>query len=156
MRPQLIHNKTLLLASLKMSHHMMKVKRPYTELEGVVLPCLEIAADLIHGRTKAVDKIKQIPFSGTTVGRRCAVISADLNQQLIQKILKAPSFGIQLDKSTEISNESQLMVFCRFPDVEANRIVEHYLFCHPVGEKATFEAIFNTINELFEKEGLDW
>ena len=72
MRPQLIHNKKLLLASLKMSNHMMKVKRPYTEFERVVLPCLEIAADLIPGGTKAVDKIKQIPLSDTTVGR-CAV-----------------------------------------------------------------------------------
>ena len=133
MRPQLIHNKKLLLASLKMSHHMMKVKRPHTELERVVLPCLEIA-DLIHGR-KAVDKIKQIPLSDTTVRPQCAVISADLKQQLIRKILEAPSFGIQLDKSTDISSESQLMVFCRFPDVEANRIVEYYLFCHAVREK---------------------
>ena len=48
------------------------------------------------------------------------------------------------------------MVFCRFLDVEANRIVEHYLFCHPVGEKATSEAIFNIMNEFFGKERLDW
>ena len=67
MRPQLIHNQKLLLASLKMSHHMMKVKCPYIELERMVLLCLEIAADLIHGRTKAVDKIKQTPLSNTTV-----------------------------------------------------------------------------------------
>ena len=78
MRPQLIHNKKLLLASLKMSHHTMKVKRPYTELERVALPCSEIAADLIHGGTKAVDKIKQITLSDTTVGRRCAVISGGI------------------------------------------------------------------------------
>ena len=84
----------------------MKVKRPYTELERVVLPCLEIAADLIHGGTKAVDKIKQIQLSDTTVGRRYAVISADLKQQLIQKILKAPSFVMQLDESTDINSES--------------------------------------------------
>ena len=151
MRPQLIHHKKLLLASLKMSHHMMEVTRPYTELERVVLVCLE--TDLIHGGTKAVDKIKEIPLSNTTVGRRCAVISADLKQQLIRKILKALSFGIQLDESTDISSESQLMVFCGFPEVEANRIVEHYLFCHPVEEKATSEAIFNTMNEFFESEG---
>ena len=69
--------------------------------------------------------------------------------------MKAPSFGIQLDESTNISSESQLMVFCRFPDIEANRIVEHYLFCHPAGEKAIFEAIFNTMNEFFEKEESD-
>nr|XP_039261568.1 zinc finger BED domain-containing protein 5-like [Styela clava] len=48
------------------------------------------------------------------------------------------------------------MVFCRFPDIKSNRIVEHYLFCQPVGEKATAEAIFNKINEFFEEEGLDW
>ena len=50
-------DKNLLLASLKMSHHMMKVKRPYTELKRVMLPCLEIAADLIHGGEKEVNKI---------------------------------------------------------------------------------------------------
>ncbi|XP_077974548.1 zinc finger BED domain-containing protein 5-like [Styela clava] len=134
----------------------MKVKRPYTELERVVLPCLEIVADLIHGGTKAVDKVKKIAVSDTTVWRRCAVISADLKEQLIQKLLEASSFGIQLDESTDISSESQLMVFCRFPDIKSNRIVEHYLFCQPVEEKATAEAIFNKINEFFEEEGLDW
>ena len=51
-------DKNLLLASLKMSHYMMKIKRPYTELERVVLPCLEIAADLIHVGEKEVNKIK--------------------------------------------------------------------------------------------------
>jgi len=79
-----------------------------------------------------------------------------LKQQLIQKLSKAPSFGIQLDESTDISSEYQLMVFCRFPDLDANRIVEHYLFCQPVGERATAEAIFKKMNEFFEKEGLDW
>jgi len=48
------------------------------------------------------------------------------------------------------------MVFCRFPDLDTNRIVEHYLFCQPVGERATAEAIFKKINEFFEKEGLNW
>ena len=153
---QVTQNKNMLLASLRMSHHMMKAKRPYTELERVVLPCLEIAAELIHGRKKAVDKIKQIPLSDTTVGRRCAILSEDLKQQLINKLLKAPSFSIQLDESTDITSEAQLMVFCRFPDAEAKRIVEHYLFCKPVGEKATAEAIFQKMNDFFEREGLDW
>ena len=57
---------------------MMKVKRPYTEHERVVLPRLEIAADLIDGGEKEVNKIKQIPLSNTTVARRCSVISADI------------------------------------------------------------------------------
>ena len=76
-------DKNLLLASLKMSHHIMKVKRPYTELERVELPCLEIVADLIHGGEKEVNKIKQILFFDTTVARRCAVISANIKKQLL-------------------------------------------------------------------------
>ena len=74
---QSTQDQNLLLASLKMSHHMIKVKRPYTELERVVLPCLEIAADLIHNGEKEVNKIKLLPLSDTTVARRCSVISAD-------------------------------------------------------------------------------
>ena len=98
-------DKSLLLASLKMLHHVMKIKRPYTELEHVVLPCLEIAEDLIRGDEKDVNKIKQIPLSDITVARRCSVISADIKEQLIQKILQASSFGIQLDENTDITRK---------------------------------------------------
>ena len=75
-----------------------------------MLPCLEIAADLIQGGEKEVNKIKQIPLSDTTVAQRCAVISADIKEQLIQKILKASSFGIQLNKNTDITIGGQYRV----------------------------------------------
>ena len=48
------------------------------------------------------------------------------------------------------------MAFCRFPDIETNRIVEHYLFCKPFGVRATVETIFQKLNKFFEKEKLDW
>ena len=153
---QSTQDKNLLLASFKMSHHMMKVKRPYTELERVVLPCLEIAADLIHGGEKKVKKIKQVPLSDTSVARRSSVISADIKEQLIQKILKVSSFAMQLDESTDITSEAQLMVFCRFPGIQTNRIVELYLFCQPVGVRATAKTIFHKLNEFFKKERPDW
>ena len=122
----------------------------------MVLPCLEIAANLIHGSKKEVNKIKQIPFSDITVAQRYAVISADIKEQSIQKILKASSFGIQLDETTDITSEAQLMVLCRFPDIENNRKVEHYLFCQPVGVRATADTIFQKLNEFFKKEKLHW
>lgn len=34
--------------------------------ESVVLPCLEVASDLLHGGKGAVKKVKQIPLSDTT------------------------------------------------------------------------------------------
>ena len=47
------------------------------------------------------------------------------------------------------------MVFCKLPDIETNRIVKHYLFCQPVGIRATTKTIFQKLNEFFEKK-LDW
>ena len=48
------------------------------------------------------------------------------------------------------------MVFCRFPNIKTNRIVEHYLFCELVGVRATAETIFQKFNEFLKKERLDW
>ena len=87
-------NKELLLASFKMNHVVLKSKRLYTELESVVLPCFKVAADLIHGGKEAVKKVSKISLSDTTVSRRFQIIATDLEDQLIQKLKKAPSFAI--------------------------------------------------------------
>ena len=54
-----------------------------------------------------------------------------------------------------MTRKAQLIVFCRFPDIETNRIVEHYLFCQLFEVRATAEMIFQKLNEFFEKERLD-
>ena len=53
---QVKNGNELVLASLKMAHVVMKRKRQYTELESVVLPCLEIAADILHGGKRLLAK----------------------------------------------------------------------------------------------------
>ena len=68
------------------------------------------------------------------------------------EIIKSPSFGIQLDESTNISRKSHLMVFCRFPDIEDKKMVKHYLLCQPV-EKATAEAIFKKSTSFSKNRG---
>jgi len=42
-----------------LAYIIMKRKLSYTELQSVVLPCLEITAYTLHGK-KAIDKIRQI------------------------------------------------------------------------------------------------
>jgi len=41
---------------------VMPRKHPYTELETVVLPCLKINTDILHG-VKNVHKVRKIPLS---------------------------------------------------------------------------------------------
>ena len=88
-----------------MTHIVLKSKRPYTELESVVLPCLKVAADLIYGGKEAVKKVSKISLSDTSVSRRSQVIATDLEDQLIEKLKKAPSFAIQLDETTDVSSQ---------------------------------------------------
>ena len=145
----------LVLASLKMAHVVMKRKRPYTELESV-LPCLEIAADILHGGKKAVSKVREIPLSDNTTKRRCDDISKDLLKQPVIKLKKSPAYDLQLDETTDISDNQQLIVCCRFVDTEAKTTVEHYLCCVKVGVSATAQSMFDKLNEFIEKHDLDW
>ena len=120
-------SKDVLLASFMMAPVVLKSKRPYTELEAVILPCLKIAADLIHGSKEAVDEVSKISLSETTVYCRCQSIATDLEDQLIEKLKQAPSFAIQLDETTDVFSEAQLIVFCRFANIASKKITEHYL-----------------------------
>ena len=62
--------KDILLASFMMAHVVLKSKLPYAEPESVLLPCLKVAADLIHSG-KAANKVSKISLSDTTIFRRC-------------------------------------------------------------------------------------
>ena len=139
-----------------MTHVVLKSKRPYTELESVVLPCLKVAADLIHGGKKAVKKVSKISLYDTTVSRRSQISATDLEDQLIQKLKKAPSFAIQLDKTTDVVSQALLIVVCRFADTACEKITEHYLFCKPLGVETTANAIFGTLDEYIKQKGLNW
>ncbi|XP_076061598.1 zinc finger BED domain-containing protein 5-like [Oratosquilla oratoria] len=125
------------------------------ELENVVLPCLEVAADLIHGGKEAVKKMKQISLSDTTISRRSVMLADDMREQHVKKLRLASSFGIQLDETTEIGGEAQLIVYCRFPDLEEKTIVEHYLCCPQLGLETTAHNIFQKLYDFIVEEGID-
>ena len=72
-----------MLASLKIAYIVVKRKRPYTKLESIFLPCLEIAADILHRGKKAVSKVREIPLSDHTTKHKCDDILKDLLKQLV-------------------------------------------------------------------------
>jgi hypothetical protein len=62
----------------------------------------------------------------------------------------AKQFAHQLDESTDIPNEAELVAFVRVPDkVE---IVEHILFCKSLKRIATGRAVFEVINDFFNEQ----
>ncbi|XP_064085393.1 protein FAM200A-like [Macrobrachium nipponense] len=136
-------------------YKLPREKKPFTELENVVLPCLEVAADLIHGGKDAVKKVKQIPLSDT-ISRRSVMLADDLKEQLVKKLRLAASFGIQPDETTDIGGKAQLIVYGRFPDLEEKTIVEHYLCCLQLGVGTTAHNIFQKLHDFIIEEGIDW
>ncbi|XP_065668077.1 zinc finger BED domain-containing protein 5-like [Hydra vulgaris] len=63
--------------------------------------------------TEYVTKLNAISLSNDSVHRRIADMSADIIDQIFQEIKAAPLpiFSIQLDKSTDVANCSQLLVY---------------------------------------------
>lgn len=61
--------------------------------------------EIIHGKQYG-DKLKCIPLSANTVGRRIENIAEDLKKQVLEQITQCGRFAIQLDESTDVSNVS--------------------------------------------------
>ena len=80
-----------------------------------------------------VEQVKNISLSDTTKARKCILVAKDSKEQLLEKLCDCTSFGLQLDESVDVSGKAQLLVYCRFPDVNSNKMSEHMVFCDPVG-----------------------
>ncbi|XP_067231521.1 zinc finger BED domain-containing protein 5-like [Chanodichthys erythropterus] len=81
-------------------------------------------------------------------------MAEDIVTQVVEKLKQATSFALQLDESTDISGESQLVAFVRYKDKD--EIDEHILFCKPMLGKTTGEDIFNAVDSFFTEHSLDW
>jgi hypothetical protein len=74
--------------------------------------------------------------------------------KLWKKTVLVKQFVVQLDESTDISNEYELVAFVRVPDkVE---IVEYILFCKSLKGNATGRAVFEVINDFFNEQKIKW
>jgi hypothetical protein len=117
----------------------------------VVPSAIKIASVMFDDKT--VSQIEAIPCSDNTVQRRTAEMAADVTDQVVEKTMLARQFALQLDGSTDISNEAELVAFVTVPDkVE---IVEHVLFSKSVKGNATGRAVFEVIND-FNEQKIKW
>ena len=83
----------LLLTSHRLSHHILKTKKPFTLAEEVIKPALQIVTEqLLDKETER--RLQNIPLSDTTVSRRGFDMAEDLLEQLLYKIGKAPCCGL--------------------------------------------------------------
>ena len=143
----------LVVSSFKIAHQLMVAKKPFTLAENVIKPCLEIVARELHGGA-AKTEVKKLSLSDNSMQRRCALIADSLKEQVLAKLHDAPCFGLQLDETTDITREAQLIVYVRFPDKKSDLIEDHYLYCIPVGVDTTAASIFSNVDHFFREHSI--
>ena len=80
------------------------------------------------------------------------MIAEDMKQQLIAKLIEALCFASQFDKTTDITNHAQLIVYCRFPNKSVGQIVKHFFVVFLLDCKLLGKFIFSKLDEFFQHE----
>ena len=75
---------------------------------------------------KASQTMEQISLSNDTIKLQIHDVSENIETKVISKIIFSPVFAIQLDKTIDVSNFSQLLVYIRY--IADERINEEFLF----------------------------
>jgi len=63
-------------------------------------------------------------------------------------------FSLQLDESTDVAGQANLLAFVRF-ELNGN-IEEEMLFCQSLSTKTTGEEIFKSVDSFIKENEVDW
>ena len=74
--------------------------------------------------------------------------------QPTEKLRYTDAFELQLDKSTDVSKDAQLLAFVRF--VDQNEMQEKFLFCKHLPEHTTSAEIFKVIDAFSRENDNSW
>jgi len=125
------------------SLHAVKCKTPYAHVGERVIPsAIEISPILfMFDKKKLLHKLNTCCDS--TVLRRIVEMAAGVTNKVVETIMQAKQFFLQLDECTDISTAARLTVFVQVPvGVE---ILERVLCYKSPQENATRRAVFQVI-----------
>ena len=140
-------------ASYQVAKLIARQEKPHTIGEELIKPaCLEIVG-LMLGQKEA-EEVRKVSLSAETIKRRIGDMSEDLLETLLNKLKTSGKFSLQIDETTDIKKQAQLLAVVRF--VDGNAITEEYLFCKKLPERTTGQDIFRVTNEFFTAHGIHW
>ncbi len=146
-------SKQCLEASYVVAKRIGKLGKPHTIAETLILPAAQDMCRIMIGDSAAA-KLGAVPLSNDTVARRIEDMSNDIREQLIEFVKKSPYYALQLDESTDIAGQAQLLTYVRY--LRDKAIEEDVLFCRPLQSHTTGEAIFNVLDIFICENGLAW
>ncbi|XP_045404256.1 zinc finger MYM-type protein 6 isoform X1 [Lemur catta] len=151
----LLVEKSLVKASYLIAFQIAASKKPFSVAEELIKPYLVEMCSEVWG-SSAGDKMKTIPLSNNTIGHRIDELSADIEDQLIQKVRESKWFALQIDESSEISDITLFFCYIRFIDYDCSDIKEELLFCMEMPSEISGFEIFELINKYIGSKSLNW
>ncbi len=140
------------LASNEVAHLMARHGKLFTEGE-LIKECLVKVANIIC--PEKMQDFKNISLSRNTVARRIEDLSANLKEQVTDKIPTFDFYSIACDESTDSTDTAQLLIFLR--GVDSNFCIsEELLDMKSLKSTTTGKYIFETVSYAIESINLPW
>lgn len=97
-------------ASYKVSLLITKAGKPHSIEDNLVKPDAKMMANALFGG-KAINKMKRIPLFNDTIQWCIKSMAECLKDQLVTPLPQSQFFSQQLDESTDMGNEENLLCF---------------------------------------------
>ncbi|XP_016407553.1 general transcription factor II-I repeat domain-containing protein 2-like [Sinocyclocheilus rhinocerous] len=140
------------LASYEVAHLIARHGKPFTEGE-LIKECLMKVATIIC--PEKMQDFKNISLSRNTVGRRIEDLSANLKEQVTDKVPTFDFYSIACDDSTDSTDTAQLLIFLRGVDSDFC-ISEELLEMKSLKSTTTGKYLFEAVSCAIENMNLPW
>lgn len=91
---------------------LTQCKKPHTIAEELVLPAIMDMCKIMINEESAI-KLKTISLSDSIIRRRIEAMATNVKEHLIEKPRSVERFPIQIDETTDITTDAQLLTFVR-------------------------------------------
>lgn len=147
------NNEKAVLASYEVALMIAKKGQSHTIGEQLIIPAVKVMTNIMFG-DKYSKEMSLISLSNNTVKRRIDEMAANVKEMLIDRVRSSEYFALQLDESTDISDNANLLCYVRYE--HDNQIHEDMLFCKAVPLHTTSEALFEVLNNFISDNGIVW
>ncbi|XP_025407292.1 zinc finger BED domain-containing protein 5-like [Sipha flava] len=121
------NNERAVTASYQVPLLVAKSGKPHTIVEELILPAAKIMVSAMLG-DKASNELSTVSLSNNTVKNRIVEMSENIKEQLISNIKTSKFYSLQLDESTDICNDANLLAYVRYEN--HNTITEDFFILH--------------------------
>lgn len=146
-------NENLVMASYEISKLIAENGYSHTVGEKLIMPVLKIVTSRVFEK-KQENQLKLLSLSNNTVKRRIVDMAEHIQATLIQRVQLSQFFALQVDESTDVADNANLICFVRY--VYNDTAHEDLLFCKALTTRTTAEEIFNTMNDFITQHGIEW